>query len=330
MANTRVSTDALFKVKSALQDYQLDISGLNSKINKQISEIFQVSNVEIQKITKQIDITTSKINQLQGQIKQLEETINNLNAEIKSAEKKLAKAQDQLHIKQNDVTSLKEKIAQIIYDEIERMNAERYSDDGSTSYQRISHSYAQESASPSSITQMADGMINSVIQRVGGGLSPDIRFENVGAMLYATSEEFVRTIIREYGYSPGALLQRLKYHPNFNYLMDKLDETETQIKLLQKEISDLQKLIPELQKKRDEAQSEKTKKEDELHFEERLLDRLKSKHERMKTALSKMKDELNILQAASKSFQSKAESQTGQNIGNIDKCISAIEEYLNG
>ena len=84
-------------------------------------------------------------------------------------------------------------------------------------------------------------------------------------------------------------------------------------------------LTQEIQK----ATDEKTKKEDELNTAKRRLDRLQNKEERMRAALARINDNMNALLSASKSFETRAVSKTEKSIGGIEKCIAAVDAYLN-
>ena len=65
-----------------------------------------------------------------------------------------------------------------------------------------------------------------------------------------------------------------------------------------------------------------------MRFEELRLRKLKNKEERMKTALGRVKDNLNTLLSSSKSFETKSMSKTEANIGNVERCIVAVDNYL--
>ena len=238
MAYARVSIDALSKVKSALNDYQHDISGLSAKIDKQKSEIVSSTEFEMQKIAKEIENTNNIINNLKKKIEHLTAEIDQLTNQI-----------NKLSLKFDLIKRIK-----LLFEE---KNIEKLLEIG-------------ENTRENDIKSLIDFLTNPFIEKNDKELH------------------------------------------------------------LEKTVRYFEDCISQLKEKKYKAESNKSNAEDELSKAQGLLTRLQNKQDRMKTALLKMNDDLNILQSASKSFQSRAESQTEQNIGSIDRCISAIEEYLNG
>ena len=62
--------------------------------------------------------------------------------------------------------------------------------------------------------------------------------------------------------------------------------------------------------------------------QQRSRDRLINKQERMKTALAKLNENMDVMLSASKLFETRVTSKAEQSVGNIDKCIAAIDAYL--
>ena len=247
MPEVSVSTDALARVKAALNFYHADISGFSAKMEQHSSDILKSAELEMQKIARQVEDVTKEISQLKTKINQLGEAINHMGDEKKSAEQLLESSQKLLPVKQDEAERLRKQIA-----ELERIASE------------------------------AKGEMKAAIQAT------------------------------------------------INELRRKLSEVEAEIRRLKDQISALRERISQLQQKIHEARAEKAKKEDELRTTQGLLNRLRDKQERMKTAHAKLKDDMNVMLAASKSFETRAVSETEQNMGNIEKCIAAVDEYLSG
>jgi len=58
------------------------------------------------------------------------------------------------------------------------------------------------------------------------------------------------------------------------------------------------------------------------------LAKLRAKREKMVQALGKLHMDMDYLETASRKFESKAGATTVRTVGNIEKCIIAIDEYL--
>ena len=246
MPNVNVSKDALLKVKTALNNFNIDISGLSERIEQQFTDISKSVDFEMQRIAQQIEDTKAKINQLTIKIKQLEETINQMESEIKTFERKIEKSQNSLPFLQDEADKLKEQIA------------------------------------------------------------------NLEQRLNRTEDTEARARLQE----------------EINQLRKALSNLEREIRHLQDEISRMKQLISQLHQKINDARYEKSMTEDELRATERLLDRLVNKQERMKTTSLKIKDNMEDMLSASKAFETRALSETEQSTGSIEKCITAIDEYL--
>jgi len=248
MPGVSVSTDALTKVKTALNDYNIDISGFASRIEQQSTDISKSAGLEMQKVARQIKDTTDKINKIKAETNQLAGAINQMSNDIKSTEQNLVILQNQLAAKHNDANRLKEQITEM-----------------------------QKKAAES---------------------------DNADA--------------------------KARIQEQINQLRSKLSQIESEIMRLKNAESELKERIPQLQRKNKEAQNDKAKCEDEHRTTERHLDRLLNKQDRMKAALAKINNNMEIILSASKSFETRAISKTEQSMGNIDKCIAAIDAYLGG
>ncbi|MCL2295364.1 MAG: hypothetical protein FWC36_10980 [Spirochaetes bacterium] len=245
MSEISVSKDALTKVKAALNDYYIDISGFSTRIGQQISVVSKSADLEMQKIKQKIEETTNRINQYKAEINRLADTINQMNNEIKSTEQKLVSAQNDLTANQTNAMHIKKQIS-----EMEQAAAR------------------------------AEGEVKEKIQK---------QIDDRRNQLY---------------------------------------QTESEIRSSENELFKLKECGLQLQQKVHVIQAEKAKKEDELRTTERFLDRLRNKQERMNASLAKMNDNINTMLSASKSFETQAVSGTEQNVGNIEKCIAAVDKYL--
>lgn len=245
MPEVNVSKDALAKVKTALNEYNIDISGFSVRIEQQSDEISKSAYIETQKIARQVEDTVDKINQLKAQINQFAEEISKMSNEASLAKKTREDLQNQLGMRQVEADRIIELIANL------EKNAAK---------------------------------------------AEDKEKENIQAQI--------------------------------NQCMNQLSQIRAEISRLQNETAKLQLRALQLQRKINENRTEKSKKEDELRVAERLQDRLRNKQERMNIALGKVKDSVSTMLSASKSFETRAISKTEQNVGNIDKCIAAIDAYL--
>ena len=246
MCEVSVSKDALVKVKTALKEYHIDISGFSTRLEQHTTEILKSAELEMQKIKRQIEETVERINQLKTRIKQLDDAISQMTNEMRSAELNIETMQNQIVIKQNKADHIKQNIA--------------------------------------------------VLEK----------------MVSNTTDTDAITEIQE----------------AISKLLRQLSQIESEINHLRNQIMELQERILQLKRTIKEAKYDKAKCEDELLATERLLDRLENKQERMKTALDRLNDNIETILAASKSFETRATSKAEQSVGNIDKCIAAIDEYL--
>ena len=245
MSAVSVSKDALAKVKTALNDYHIDISGFSIKVEQQASDISKSATFEMQKVSQQILETTNKTERLKTEINRLVEAANQMAGEIKKTEQRNETAQNQLAAKQNKTVYLKRQIAEL---------------------------------------------------------------EQTAANAEGEAKQSIQIQISQ--------------------LRNQSCQVESEIRALQNKIHELKNQTSQLQQKIYSTQAEKAKKEDELCITERFLDRLQNKQERMNVALAKLDDNIKTMLSASKSFETQTVSQTEQNMGNIQKCIVAIDDYL--
>jgi len=105
--------DALVQVKTALQDYQTDISGLSGRMRQHVADVSQSADIEMRRIGDQIDGVVSQIKTLKGEIQSLTETINRKIDEKRLTEQKLEIVQGQLEQEQKQADSLAEWIASL-------------------------------------------------------------------------------------------------------------------------------------------------------------------------------------------------------------------------
>jgi chromosome segregation ATPase len=319
MPAVNVSKDALTNVKAALKDYQIDISGFSAKAEQQLSDISKSAEREMKIITNRIEDTIKKINQCKAEINRLDETIDQATNEKARAEQRLAVAQSELITKQDEAAFLRKRIQELAV-ELEEKPA--VADGGSSGLRNIMDAGASGAASPSPLWEPALDILSLATRGGVRGIPPGAD-GNVAPVAQATwnmgvagSEELMRGTIRQHGSNAGVELERKQYiAQQIEQMRSRLSQVEAEIRRLQNEISELKERISQLQRTIDVARSEKAKKEDELRIAERLLDRLQNKHERMKSALSKLNDSMNTMLSASKSFETRAVSNTEKSMG---------------
>ena len=73
-----VSKDTITKVKTALNDYHIDISGFSIKVEKQASDISKSAMFEMQKVSQKIIGTTNKTNRLKTEINKRVQRASNI------------------------------------------------------------------------------------------------------------------------------------------------------------------------------------------------------------------------------------------------------------
>ena len=246
MADVNVSRDALVKVKSALSDYDTDISGFSAKMRQCSTDITRKCEHEMKKVAREIQKSQQEISELKQKIDELTDKIAQLNQDKERAEQELEASEMKLEAKQREAESLRAKISQLEHQ----------------------------------LSQTKDPKAQEPIQN------------------------------------------------EINQLKQKLAEVEREITQLRQKINDLKRLLSEIAQKLPELKAKKAKAEDALRAEQRRLELLKNKEERMKSALGKLNDNMNTLLSASKSFETKAISQTEKTSSSIEKCMDAIDEYL--
>ncbi|MDR0219944.1 MAG: hypothetical protein LBI54_00885 [Lachnospiraceae bacterium] len=113
MPGVSVSIDALTRVKAALNDYQIDISGFSQRIEQQSADIMKSAEREMQKIAQQIEETRSAIWQLKEKIIRLEEDIKRMGNDIKATERKIEATENRIGAKQKEADCIREQIAEL-------------------------------------------------------------------------------------------------------------------------------------------------------------------------------------------------------------------------
>jgi len=240
MAGANVSIDALQKVKIALNEYNIDLSGFADRIGKQASSILQSAECKMKTIANQLEETEKQIIKFKHKIAALDMIISRLNQEIDYEDKEGQK--------------------QIILDISKIINETIYE--------------LEDQAKKSGNSDIIENIIS------------DYR------RVYLTQAEEHLNLIDQ-GILPMMLNKILDWHYRY-------------------------------------VEQEKEKTEKELQTTQKFLNRLQNKQDRMKSNFRQMNDDLQQLLLASKSFETRATSETEKNVGNIDKCIMAIDTYLNG
>jgi len=246
MPEVNVSRDALVKVKSALSDYNTDISGFYAKIRQCSTEVSHKCNFEMKKIADEVQESEQKITELKSKIEKLTNKIAKMAQEKERAEKELEASEMQLEALQRQAEALRAQISQL------------------------------------------------------------------GQQLSRTKDPEAQEAIQR----------------QISQLRQELSKAEQHISQMREKVSQLKQKISELAKVIPEAKAEKAKSEDALRTEQRRLELLKNKKERMVSALGKLNDNMNTLLAASKSFETRATSQTEKTTSSIEKCMDAISGYL--
>jgi len=113
MPEVNVSRDALIKVKSALNDYDTDISGFTAKIRQCSSDISRKCDYEMKRIDEDIHESEQKIAKLKNDIGKLANKIAQMTQEKERAEKELEASEMQLEALQRQAEALRTEISRL-------------------------------------------------------------------------------------------------------------------------------------------------------------------------------------------------------------------------
>ena len=334
-----VSRDALKKVSVALKDYRTDIAGFSKKIEDLSADVSKSADSEMKRIAKQIEDAENEVKRLDAKVKQLAETIDRKSNEERTAKQDLNVKKTQLAEAQREADLLVEQIARLeaMYAEAERRRDAEAQNDPSTLSQ-TAHAFGAGFNSPGGRAQAtALGATALSPFLPGGRRSPPRDAEgvdtlagiiqgtaNAAPVLARGSLESVGRTIRH----SRSLATELENKPDLHQLLRRLDQVKSEIEHLQDEILGLDKRISQLRQEIDEVRVEKGQKENELTAAKKRLGKLEAKRENMKMALAKLNDNMNTMLSASKSFETKAASETDKSTSGINKCIAAIDAYL--
>jgi chromosome segregation ATPase len=114
MIVVNVSKDALLNVKSALGDYQLDISGLIMRFEQYATDISASVELEMQKIANKVAGAIARINQWKAKIEQLEAKIKQEEVQLKTSEQKSKAAREQLAVCEAEAVCIRKQISEIV------------------------------------------------------------------------------------------------------------------------------------------------------------------------------------------------------------------------
>jgi len=322
MSEVAVSKDALVKVKTALRDYQTDLSSFTAKMKRQSSAISESAEFEILKIDKQIEGTENEIDLIKAQIDFLDDEIKKRTHEKKSSEKEAAALKTKIaDLERYDKPTLKSKIKAMLGGMMYRSNESltqpvRAGAQATTIIASTMRDIVRGSPGPPPdentgriLQTFIDAVLNPIVQRLRSARQ---RRQEQSQQSSHSTDDNAREL--EQDISDGANEAQAKFQAEINQLRSQLSPVESKVERLQNEI--------------DEARTEKEKMEERQKEEKVYLRKLEDKRGRLKRAQAKLKKNMLEMLTAAESFEARAVSETEKSVGGIDRCIAAIDAYL--